>query len=96
MYLQYRSSCALMETKTLICFCMHRKGVNLFGSLSKITICACQESMRAVLSVVCPPSWPLCFYSVLSWHLKELTAGQRTVYWEKGITFGGISLSSNQ
>ena len=37
MYLQYRSSCALIETKASICLCMLRKGVNLFDSLSKIT-----------------------------------------------------------
>lgn len=37
-----------------------------------------------MLSVVCPPSWPLCFYSVLSWHLKQLTAGRGAVYWGKG------------
>lgn len=37
MYLQYISSCALIETKNSIRLCMLGKGVNLFGSLSKIT-----------------------------------------------------------
>lgn len=47
MYLQHRSSWALIETKASICLCMLRKGVNLFASLSKITISVHAKSPRS-------------------------------------------------
>lgn len=57
------SSCHLIETKASICSCVLRKGVNQFASWSKITFSVQQESTKSLLSVVCPPSWSLCFYS---------------------------------
>lgn len=84
MYLQYCSSCALIETKVSIRLCMLQKGVNLFGSLSKIT----KQRPSGVHpgNAICnmPPKMASVLLFRLLMTLKQLTAGLGTVYWGKG------------